>query len=83
VVAGQTEGGGQFDTSPTGTLKSLIVLEGGQGYLQIPRAAIRGTEVRSGLLSKRVVVTLDDASQHAFDYGMLSVRKIAEALSAH
>lgn len=72
----------QFDTSVTGTLKSLIILEGGHGYLEIPRAAIRSTEARSGLLSKRVVVTLDDGSQHAFDYGMLSVKKIAEALAA-
>lgn len=72
----------RFDTSPAGTLKSLIVLEGGSGYLVIPKASIRATEVRSGMLSKRVVVTLEDGSRHAFDYGMLSVRKIAEAVGA-
>ncbi|MBN2113893.1 MAG: hypothetical protein JW785_07190 [Acidimicrobiia bacterium] len=72
----------RFDTSVGGVLRQLIIYEGDQGYLEIPKTSIRATEVRSGLLSKRVVVTLEDGSQHAFDYGMLSVKKVAEAIEA-
>lgn len=72
----------QFDTSVGGVLRQLIVFEGSQGYLEIPKASIASVAVRSGLLSKRVIVTLADGTEHAFDYGMLSVKKVAEAIEA-
>jgi hypothetical protein len=36
--------------------------------------------VKSSLLKKKVVVILKDGTEHNFDYGMLSVKKIAEAV---
>jgi hypothetical protein len=70
----------RFDTSVTGALKELIIFEGSHGYIAIAKSAIKAVEVRSGMMSKRVVVTLNDGSQHTFDYGMLSVKKLAEAI---
>jgi hypothetical protein len=50
----------RFDTSLVGALKELIILEGSHGYLAIPKSSIRSVEVRSGMLGKRVMVTLAD-----------------------
>jgi hypothetical protein len=71
-----------FDTSLGGVLRQMVIVEGGHGYLEIPKASIAGVEVKSSMLSKRVVLTLQDGSKHTLDYGMLSVRKIAEAIEA-
>ena len=71
-----------FDTSLAGTLKELFIVEGSGGYLEISKAAVRSVDVKSGMLSRRVVVTAADGGAHTFDYGMLSVKKIAEAIEA-
>ncbi len=70
----------KFDTSLTGTLRELLVVGGSYGYLSIPKERVRSVDVKSSLLKKKVEVTLDDDSVHTFDYGMLSVAKIAEAI---
>ena len=70
----------KFDTSVTGTLKSLVVWGEDHGYLSIPKASIRSVEVKSSMLKKKVIVTLEDGSDHTFDYGMLSVDKVAAAI---
>jgi len=72
----------RFDTSLTGAWKELIVFEGGHGYLEIAKASMRSVEVRSGVLGRRVVVILNDGSEHTFDYGLLSMKKIASAIEA-
>ena len=69
-----------FDTSLVGTLAQLVMVEGGHGYLEIPQASIRSVEVQRSLLKKRVLVTVDDGGCHTFDYGALSVEKIAAAI---
>jgi hypothetical protein len=70
----------QFDTSVGGALRELIIISGTHGVVSIPKNRIKGVEVSKSFLKKQVKVTLDNGDVHAFDYGMLSVDKIAEAI---
>jgi hypothetical protein len=72
----------QFNTSVTGTLRELMVFKGTWGYIAIPKSRVHKVDVVSSMLKKKVVVTLDNGEAHTFDYGMLSVQKIAEAINA-
>jgi hypothetical protein len=69
----------KFDTSLTGTFRELIIFTGSHGYLSIPKSSITGVDVKKSMLKKQVIVMVGDA-EHTFDYGMLSVDKIAEAI---
>jgi len=68
----------KFDTSISGSLESLIRVDlRSEGYLEIPRERIAS----SGLDGRsKVLVTLDDGSEHRFDYGIMSAKKIAAAI---
>jgi hypothetical protein len=70
----------RFDTSLAGSLKELIIIEGSHGYVEIDKAAILKVDVKSSFLKKKVIVTVADGREHVFDYGMLSVEKLAEAV---
>lgn len=70
----------KFDTSVTGALKELIITSGSHGYLSIPKASIQSVDVKSGFFKKKVIVTLQDGNPHTFDYGMMSVKKVAAAI---
>jgi len=72
----------QFNTSVAGTLRELMVFKGTWGYISIPKNRVQKVDIVSSLLKKKVVVTLDNGESHIFDYGMLSVQKIAEAINA-
>jgi hypothetical protein len=72
----------QFNTSAPGALRELMVFKGTWGYIAIPKSRIRKVDVSSSMLKKKVVVTLENGETHTFDYGMLSVQKIAEAINA-
>ena len=69
-----------FDTSVSGALKELIITNGSHGYLSIPKSSIQSVDVKSGFFKKKVTVTLQDGKPHVFDYGMLSVAKVAAAI---
>ena len=70
----------KFDTSLTGTLKELLIVSGSHGYLSIPKGSIRSVDVKKSMMKKKVIVTLHDGTEHTFDYGMLSVDKVAAAI---
>ena len=72
----------QFDTSMTGAFKELLIMSGSHGYLSIPKSSIQSTDVKSSFFKKTVTVTLGDNTAHTFDYGMLSVKKVAAAIQA-
>jgi hypothetical protein len=72
----------QFNTSAPGALRELVVFQGTWGYVAIPKERIQKVDVSSSMLKKKVTVTLDNGEVHVFDYGMLSVQKIAEAINA-
>jgi len=70
-----------FDTSVTGALQELFVVSGAHGYLSIPKSKVTGIEVKSGFFKKKVLVTVGDGV-HTFDYGMMSVTKLADAIKS-
>ena len=59
-----------------------MIFKGTWGYLSIPKSRVQKVDVVSSMLKKKVVVTLDNGEAHTFDYGMLSVQKIADAINA-
>lgn len=70
----------KFDSSVTGVLNDLVSVHlGSEGYLVIAK-----DNIKSAVLDGRskVMVTLDDGSEHRFDYGIMSAKKIAAAISA-
>jgi hypothetical protein len=69
-----------FDTSSLGVLRELIIYKDTHGYLVIPKNRIKDVARKSSLLKKQVRVILDDGEVHTFDYGMLSVDKLAAAV---
>jgi len=71
----------KFDVSAKGLLSEALFMKwGSEGYLEIPRGEISGVETEKSFLSKRVIVTLSDGSKHTFNYGALSVDKLADAI---
>lgn len=69
-----------FDTSVVGALRELIIYKDSYGFVSIPKNRIKSVAVKSSLFKKQVLVTLDNGDIHTFDYGMLSVRKLVEAI---
>ena len=49
--------------------------------LTLPRAEIAKAEVHKRFLMKRAVVTMQDGSNFVFDYGLLSPKKLVEAIN--
>jgi hypothetical protein len=69
-----------FDTSAVGALRELIIYKDTHGFLVIPKSRIKNIAKKSGLLKKQVLITLDNGDVHTFDYGMLSIEKLAAAI---
>jgi hypothetical protein len=72
----------QFNTTTVGSVRELMIYKGTWGYLAIPKSRIQKVDVVTSFLKKKVVVTLDTGEIHTFDYGALSVQKIADAVNA-
>lgn len=53
-----------------------------KGYLSIEKKHIKNIDDKSSFFKKTVTVTLEDDSEVVFDYGMLSVKKLVEAIKA-
>ena len=70
----------QFDTSPEGALAELYITHGSHGYISIPKKSISNVNVQSSFFKKKVVVTVGENQAHTFDYGILSVKGIADAI---
>jgi len=70
----------KFDTSLSGTLGELFIISGSHGYISIPKDKISSVEEKGGLLSKKVIIKLEDGKTHTINNGMLSVQKMAEAI---
>jgi hypothetical protein len=48
----------------------------------INKADITGVDTKKSLLAKKVIVTLADGSKHEFNYGVMSVDKLVEAINS-
>jgi hypothetical protein len=51
-----------------------------KGYLQISKEAITKVSSKSSFFKKTATITIKDDSEVVFDYGMLSVKKLVEAI---
>jgi hypothetical protein len=64
-----------------GYLQNRAVHSGADGsVLIIPKFRIKDVTVKKGFLAKRAIVTLDDGSQHTFNYGALNIDPVAAAI---
>ena len=72
----------KFDTSFTGALIETAFMKfGSEGHFKISRDGIDRVEVKKSFFKKSIILHLKDGTQLPFNYGMLSVDKIADALS--
>jgi len=72
----------KFDVSARGLIEeSLFVKWGSEEYIIIPKNRIRLVEVQKSFFAKKVNITLDDETQHTFNYGMLNIDPIAAAIN--
>lgn len=76
--------------SIAGVVGSMAATGGSLAYVKnndaemtvtLPKSDIKSTEVKSKFLAKRVIVTMNNDQQFVFNYGMLSVAKLAAAIS--
>jgi hypothetical protein len=51
-----------------------------KGYIFISKKSIKNIEEKSSFLKKTIVLTLEDDSVVIFDYGMMGVKKIIQAI---
>ena len=71
----------KFDVSAKGMFEeALFVKFGSEGYVTIPKDRIKNVEVKKSFLSEKVLLTLDNGQVHKFDYGMLNIDPVAEAI---
>lgn len=71
----------QFDMSMKGLIReSFTMVIGSYMYVAIPKDQIKNIEEKSSFFKKQVILTLDNDEKHVFDYGMLSVKIVAEAI---
>jgi hypothetical protein len=70
-----------FDVSLKGLVSEAIFVKwGSEGYLYIDKDDIQSVDVTNKLLSNRCILTLRDGSHHAFDYRVMNIDKVAEAV---
>ena len=72
-----------------GAVGSFVATGGHAAYIRgtsenltitLPKAEIKSTETKNSLLAHRLVVTMKDDQEFVFNYGMLSVAKLAAAI---
>ena len=71
----------KYDVSAKGMLsEALFAKWGSEGYLEISKADIASVKAEKSFLAKKALVTLSDGSVHTFNYGMLNIDKVIEAI---
>ncbi|MEO6306071.1 MAG: GRAM domain-containing protein [Bacteroidia bacterium] len=71
----------KFDVSVKGLIEeSLFVKWGSEDFVVIPKERIKEVQVEKNFFSKKVILTLDNDSKHTFNYGMLSIDVVADAI---
>ena len=74
----------KYDVSAKGLLsEALFAKWGSEGYLEINKADITDVQAEKSFLAKKAIVTLNDGSKHVFNYGMLNIDKVVEAIKAN
>lgn len=73
----------KYDVSAKGLLsEAMFVKWGSEGYLEILKADIGNVQVEKSFLAKKAILTLKDGSTHTFNYGVLNIDKVVDAINA-
>ncbi len=71
----------KFDVSSKGLIEeSLFIKWGSEDFVVIPRDRIKEVEVSKSFFAKKVILTLDNDTKHIFNYGMLNIDPVANAI---
>ena len=70
----------RFDISVKGLAEMYAISVGTYKYVAIPKDQIQNIEEKSSFFKKQVILTVANGEKHIFDYGMLSVKKVIEAI---
>jgi hypothetical protein len=71
----------RFEISAKGiVLEAYAFNVGSYMYVAIPKSHIKDVEEKSTFFKKQAILTLTNGEKHIFDYGMLSVKKVIEAI---
>ncbi|MCD6068233.1 MAG: hypothetical protein K0S33_3059 [Bacteroidetes bacterium] len=71
----------KFDVSAKGLAEeALFVKWGSEDFIVIPKERIKEVEISKKFFAKKVILTLDNGSRHVFNYGMLNVDPVANAI---
>lgn len=74
----------KYDVSAKGLLSEAMFIKwGSEGFLEIKKQDIVKVEVEKGFLAKKIILTLTDDSRHIFNYGILNIDKVAEAINVN
>ena len=73
----------QFDVSSRGMIEeALFVKWGSVDFIVIPKSRIKNVVAEKSFFAKKAVITLDNGDIHTFNYGMLNIDKVIEAINA-
>jgi hypothetical protein len=71
----------QYDISAKGLLsEAMFVKWGSEGYLEINKSDIADVQVEKSFLAKKTILTLSDGSKHTFNYGVMNIDKVVDAI---
>lgn len=74
----------KYDVSAKGLLsEALFIKWGSEGFLEISKKDILHVAVEKSFFAKKAILTLADGSRHTFNYGMLNIDKVTEAIKAN
>jgi hypothetical protein len=74
----------KYDVSARGLLSEAMFIKwGSEGFLEINKKDIVHIDIKKSFFSKSVILTLADESKHTFNYGMLNIDKLAQAIKAN
>jgi hypothetical protein len=72
-----------YNMSLNGFLEAnMYIKDGSHGHLIIPKSRIIRIETDKSFFHKKVLVTIDSGQTHTFNYGMLNIDKVVEAISS-
>lgn len=71
----------KFDISIQSIIDETLILKSDtEEFLVIPKDRISRIDTRKSFIKKQIILTLDNGQTHTFDYGMLNIDKIDEAI---
>jgi hypothetical protein len=72
----------KYDVSAKGLLsEAMFVKWGSEGFLEINKSDIAAVKAEKSFLAKKALITLSDGSLHTFNYGVLNIDKVIEAVN--